>query len=253
MSAFRDWSIKRKLTTIIMGTTGIALLSASLALYIHHRFTMRTATVQHLEMFAGMIEANIASSLQSNNPDAAGMTLQVLEKEPHIELACLFDRSGKAFAVHLQKGISPGLIPASPLPEGAHWEANHLALSHAVSLDGKQLGTLYLRMRPEIMGKSLSQFAAILAIVFVVSCSIALVLAWRLQRLISDPILRLAATARSISSEKKYALRASEDPGKEVGILIDCFNEMLQQIENREEQLRQYGSQLEREVASRSA
>jgi signal transduction histidine kinase/CheY-like chemotaxis protein len=253
MNRFNDCSIRCKLTMIIMGTTGIALLSASFVLHSHHRFTMRDAAVGHFETIAKIIGANIAPSLLANDPKAAIGTLQALKTEPHIEVACLFDRSGKPFAVHLQEKIAADSVPAETLREGIYWGDKRLELSRQIYLDGTHLGTLYLKARADVVGKSLTQFTQILAIVFFLSSSIAFILAWRFQRIVSGPILNLASTAKRISSEKDYSIRASRDAGSEVGILVDGFNEMLRQVEIREEQLRRHSSRLEQEVSARTA
>ena len=59
----------------------------------------------------------------------------------------------------------------------------------------------------------------------------------KLQRLISEPILSLADTARVVSDQKNYSVRAVKRTQDEVGFLIDQFNEMLAQIQKREEAL----------------
>jgi len=56
----------------------------------------------------------------------------------------------------------------------------------------------------------------------------------RLARLIGDPLVQLAAVARSISIDKDYSVRAQISSGGETGLLVNSFNEMLSQIESRE-------------------
>ena len=68
-------------------------------------------------------------------------------------------------------------------------------------------------------------------LVFLASLLVALALANRLQRLISDPILLLARVTRSVAQEKNYSLRAQKQSNDEFGQLVDGFNEMLAQIQ----------------------
>jgi two-component system, sensor histidine kinase and response regulator len=65
----------------------------------------------------------------------------------------------------------------------------------------------------------------------------ALMLSSRLQVLISGPIRKLAETARTVSSEKNFSLRAVKQNNDEVGHLIEAFNEMLEQIQDRDARL----------------
>jgi methyl-accepting chemotaxis protein len=66
---------------------------------------------------------------------------------------------------------------------------------------------------------------------------VALVLSARLQRVISEPVLKLSNTARVVSEKKDYRLRAEKQSEDEVGVLIDSFNEMLTQIQKRDTEL----------------
>jgi len=59
---------------------------------------------------------------------------------------------------------------------------------------------------------------------------VSFLLSSRLQRLISEPILRLVETMRTVSSGKNYSVRAVRSSDDEVGALIDGFNQMLDEI-----------------------
>src|SRR5262249_1110224 len=75
----------------------------------------------------------------------------------------------------------------------------------------------------------------------------------KLQRVISGPILHLAQTAKIVSVEKNYAIRAVKQAQDELGLLVDGFNEMLAQIQDRDEELQRHREHLEEEVATRTA
>jgi len=61
----------------------------------------------------------------------------------------------------------------------------------------------------------------------------------RLAQSISRPLVQLANIAKRITSEKDYSVRASIRAGGEIGLLITSFNEMLSEIQSREESLRE--------------
>jgi signal transduction histidine kinase/ActR/RegA family two-component response regulator len=75
-------------------------------------------------------------------------------------------------------------------------------------------------------------------VVFILSGLAALLLSSRLQRLVSRPILDLAGTARAVSERKDYSIRAAKLGGDELGHLVDAFNDMLGQIQERDSELR---------------
>jgi signal transduction histidine kinase/DNA-binding response OmpR family regulator len=68
-----------------------------------------------------------------------------------------------------------------------------------------------------------------------------------------QPILKLTATARLVSSTKTYSTRAARGPNDEVGDLIVAFNEMLGEIESSKRQLDRHSDRLEEVVAERTA
>jgi signal transduction histidine kinase/DNA-binding response OmpR family regulator len=73
-----------------------------------------------------------------------------------------------------------------------------------------------------------------------------------LQRGISGPLLELAETARQVSAEKNYSVRAALHGGGETGLLIRAFNEMLAQIQAQDRERVGHHERLEHEVAFRT-
>lgn len=72
-------------------------------------------------------------------------------------------------------------------------------------------------------------------------------------RSLSKPIDSLLGTARAISENADYGLRAEKISNDELGELVDGFNEMLDEIEKRRVELRQHRDNLELEVEKRTA
>ena len=60
---------------------------------------------------------------------------------------------------------------------------------------------------------------------------VAFLVSSQLQRLISGPILSLVQTARAVTEEKNYSVRAVKQNDDELGVLIDAFNEMAEHAE----------------------
>ncbi len=89
------------------------------------------------------------------------------------------------------------------------------------------------------------RFVVIVIIIMLAASCVAFLLSSRLQRVISEPLLNLAETAKKISREKNFSLRAKKHGQDEIGILIDGFNEMLAQIQERDTKLARHSEQLE--------
>src|SRR6185295_7773739 len=122
----------------------------------------------------------------------------------------------------------------------------------SIQLDGETVGTLYLKSDLEGLRTRLLHYSGIVGLILLASSVLTFLLSTRLQRVISKSIVGLATTARIVSAEKNYTLRATKVGNDEVGLLIDDFNDMLVQIEQRDQELLQHRGNLEEEVVART-
>jgi diguanylate cyclase (GGDEF)-like protein len=97
------------------------------------------------------------------------------------------------------------------------------------------------------------QYIGIALIIIFIAILIALLLSAKLQRIITEPILMLVDLTRRVSVEKNYNLRAQRQTQDELSILFEGFNEMLEAIQERDNQLERHRENLEKTVATRTA
>ena len=113
------------------------------------------------------------------------------------------------------------------------------------------MGAMYERLR---------LYSGIAVLVIGVSFLVAYSLSRALQQQISQPILALAETAKAISDRRDYSVRAIKHSQDELGLLTDAFNQMLTQIHEQDQalrdseaRLRELNQELERRVIERTA
>ena len=100
----------------------------------------------------------------------------------------------------------------------------------------------------------LLRYAGIVVAVLLVSLLAAFAFSSIFQTATARPIAQLAETARIVSREKKYSIRAPATPNAdEIAELIDAFNEMLEQIQERDTALQAARDELELRVVRRTA
>ena len=95
---FRDLSIRRKLTVLILTSSVLGLVLACVGLAAYERRSFRASTTSELSALADTLGANAAASLVFNDPKTAAEMLGALRTEPHILGARLYDANGKVFA-----------------------------------------------------------------------------------------------------------------------------------------------------------
>ena len=125
-------------------------------------------------------------------------------------------------------------------------------VDRAIELDGERLGTVHVEIDLSSMHRRTNRFAVLVALLMIVLSGVSWLISTRLQHLVSRPILDLVETARGVSATRDYSVRATKTTMDEVGLLIDTFNGMLDQIQARDEQLQGEGDRLETEVATRT-
>jgi signal transduction histidine kinase len=123
-----------------------------------------------------------------------------------------------------------------------------LSVFRPVILDGKRVGTVFLRRSLRDIDQQLDVQSALLAAIIAVALGVGLLLSNRLHRMVSGPLVGLAATAREIATRRDYSLRAARYGNDELGTLVDAFNDMLAQIQERTVELQKTKGELERTV-----
>src|SRR5439155_522503 len=113
--------------------------------------------------------------------------------------------------------------------------------------------TLYVQSDLEEFAARARLHLVVLSVGSLVTIAIAFLLARRLQRIISDPLLRLTGATRDITRGHQYDLRVEKTGEDEIGELVDGFNEMLVEIQSRDARLIHQQEELERTVAERTA
>ena len=237
--AFANLSIRWKLILIVMATSTIALVLACGAFYAYEAFVGPGEMAQRLETLAKVVGTNTKAAIAFDDRVAAEQTLSALAASPSIMSAGIYTADGKLFARYVRPGGHVHHRLTAPDSQGYAFMSNHLELSRPIILDNKKIGTISVCSDLTEIRTRLRQYLVIAGIVLIAACFVAFLVSSALQRVISEPILRLAETTRSISVHKDYSVRVEKQSEDEVGELIDGFNEMLEQIHRRDDTLRE--------------
>lgn len=252
MRALRDAPIKRKLVLIIMLTSSLALLLASSGFILTEVFTFRASLARNLSTMADIVGANSTASLAFKDQGAAEETLEALSAVKSIVSAGIYAKDGTMFATYLREDVNRDFSwPARP-EDGHRFESGHFVLFRPIIHDGEKIGTVYLQSDMHEMDARVQLYAGIVAFLILTSAFAAFLLASILSRVVSGPVLRLAETMRVVSRDKNYSVRAVKSGRDELGALIEGFNDMLAQIQERDAELQKAHDELERRVEERT-
>lgn len=250
MNLLRDLPIRQKLMLIALVTTGGALLLAGAALIYFDRVRFESEMENELLTLADIVAGNSTAALSFQDPNDATDVLRALEPQESIIAAAIYDSEGGLFARYDRGGN--GDVPLRPAPDGPYLKAGALEVFRKVELQGDRIGTVFLRSNLDELKDRFKAQAVTVGTVFLASGLMALLLSSGLQRLISRPILDLAGTARAVSERQDYSIRARKRSADELGRLVDAFNEMLDQIQERDTELLRAKEDLEERVRDRT-
>jgi signal transduction histidine kinase/ActR/RegA family two-component response regulator len=241
----QNLSIRRKLTLITMLTSSIALILASVSFLIYDLVAFRHLLSQDLMTQAQIIGYNSAGAMEFKDEPAATATLSALTAKEDIVTAVLYKPDGKMFAHYFRSNAPlPGFLPSQLQEKGYRFEGGYLEVFQEVTLNGEHVGTLFLQSDMRQWSLRAKRYANILIMFVLVSGLFALFVSSKLQGLISKPILHLEDTMRTVSSNKNYAVRAVKTYSDEIGRLIDGFNTMLSEIQQRDTVLQSTNGEL---------
>jgi len=240
------YSIRKKLTWMNLLVSGATLLLASSAFVVYELSTLTQEMVRNLSIEAQIAGANCASAIVFGDPDSATRTLSALNASPNVLSAVIFTPTGSTFARYTRASgasakTSPAILPIAPGQTEAHrFSDNSLALTRSILFQGQFLGTVYIRSDLAGIYDRLLRYGGIVMIVLLISLPAALLFSTIFQRATVHPIMELARVARVVSREKRYDLRAPDTRGQdEIALLIEAFNTMLGQIQERDAALQQ--------------
>lgn len=244
-------SIRRKQTLIIMLTSSVALLLACAAFIAYDTVTFRRELSERVTILADAIGYNCAAAIDFNDPKTAGEALAALRADDNIISACVYARDGQEFAVYQRDTALPFAPP--PMESASQkFTRDDLHMFRAIKQGDALVGTIFVASDLKGLSARLMNYVRIVGVVFLTSLFVAILLSSRLQRLVSEPILHLAQVARTVAQDKNYSVRAKKQSDDEIGQLVDGFNEMLAQIQERDAALLAARENLEHRVESRT-
>lgn len=233
---FRDLPLKSKLNIALLLSSGIAATLLFMLMLMNTVYNLRQEVVSQISILTEVTATNSAAALVFNDPKSAADTLAALRVKPEIMAAEIYDSSNQRFASYRSAKVSTD-FKVEEANRNYFWDPI-LSVSHFIVVDKEPIG--HVRVLADLS----SQLAIVadqilaLAIATVISLAVTLLIANRFRTMIAAPIEQVANTAKAIAHDQDFSRRVPQAGSDEVGQLIDAFNHMVGQIEDRELRLK---------------
>src|SRR5580658_1162993 len=144
MRSLSSFSIRAKLTAIVMVSCSTAILIACTIFAVYDITTFKKSIADNLATTADITGSNITAPLAFNDLKAANETLASLAVQKHIIEACVFNKSGVTLAEY-SRGSKEFFTPLAPRTDQTLITSDSMAVFRQVRLDGEVIGALYVK------------------------------------------------------------------------------------------------------------
>jgi signal transduction histidine kinase/ActR/RegA family two-component response regulator len=217
---------------VIVRTTAIALCLAAVAMSVVDMTTYRNARASQLSTEASILAIAAAPALAFDDRGAAERSLGALRAHAAVLAAALYTPDGSLYASYAKPGQPAPPARLSSFSDSVRPWSEEMRLTQRIAQSGESLGTIYLRARFDFLPRILA-YLAIILLVTVLGGIASLVLSTPLQRAISAPLDSMTAVASRVVEERDYSQRATKKADDEIGLVVDAFNRMLDEVQLR--------------------
>jgi signal transduction histidine kinase len=257
MKFWNSRSIADKLTWMNVMVSGTALMLAYFAFLGYDLYTLRKDLIGSLSTDAGIVGANSVTALLFDDQQAAENTLSALRQTPQIVWAIVVRPDGSSLAQYTRTpSVRPDLRHILSPTESRHaWiTQNGVLLGSRIVFADKPIGAVYLLAETTALRNNALQFGLLSVPILLLCFIIALAVTSATRNLVTAPLTGLAETAQIVTREKDYSVRAAiPKTSDELSFLVQSFNQMLDQIQERDRALEESRSILEQRVEERTA
>jgi len=189
-------------------------------------------------VIAQVIADNNISALDFMDIQTAMESIQFAEKIPYISNLILFDAQEMVFATFARDSSSAYSVRYLN-KDTTFFLDDHLLVYLTIkeTKTKKHLGVLHLRTTLSFLNSKIQDHIEKSFILLFILISIAVVTSYKLQGIISKPILQLAEGTERISKTSDYSVRFKVPGQDEISKLFHGFNQMMAQINDRTEKL----------------
>ncbi len=248
---FSDLPITKKLMWIMHGSTLLAVLLASVFFGASEAISYRQATIDQIATLGGVIATNSTAAITFEDSDLAGQVLRSLDANQEVMSSHIFLTTGALFSSYSRDLMSRSAwfnasvdirsllekTIASGEPQQRFAGLKYVDVVRPIVFDAEVIGYLHLRTSLGPFVATLKRVAVVALIVILLALIVAYILSSRLKSAVSFPILRLSDLMKRVSNDQDYSVRATPHSGDEIGALMLGFNDMLEQINLRDEKL----------------
>jgi len=237
MKFLNKLQIKYKIIFTIVAIAALSTIIVNIINYILEVRNSKQQLIYNVKLQAQLIGESCWMPMDFGYRNEATAVLEQLHTIPDIQDGLLLDTSDVLFASYHRSKNRIYKMPNQLKNAEYFIEGNYLHLKHSVESKYKKYGYIYLRSNinwENIIFRRLK----ISAFVFSIMLLLVVILAFLMQKSISQPIIELKHQMDLVAQSKDYSVQFPNNSKDEIGELYSGFNSMLSEINKAEIKLK---------------
>ena len=219
-------SLNAKLLTILMMVALFSSLTIAAMFTAYELNAVTKAEQVRLNSIANILAPNLTAAVIFLDEDSANDQLKTLLGQSNIVSARVIDVHGTVFADILSDNRNETKI-----------FTKIMEINTPLTMGGIDYGQLEIKADYSLVEQSLFFFSTFLLGILVLILALSFLLSLFLRKSLVYPLTHLASVADRVKRTHNYSLRSKVLSRDEVGNLANCFNLMLEEIEQRDNSL----------------
>jgi PAS domain S-box-containing protein len=230
MNLKNSTSLKSQLMIIILSVTLISIFMAFSFSIIYDYISARGDLKNEMTFSARLIAENCKSPLLFHDTLGTREILSSFKSMPMVLSAHVLDEKDSVVTCYRRDPDTKCPSHKNTGDENVYFDKAGLHISLPIMQDNRLFGRFTLFVSTGHIQKKFLINLLIFLAVFLIIMGVSYLMALRLQRIISGPILELKDLAEHITHDSDYSIRIPHTRGNEIGLLQLSFATMVQQL-----------------------
>jgi diguanylate cyclase (GGDEF)-like protein len=234
------FSVQKKIVLASTWVTFIALTPIIVVMLCYEYYVVQKATLEEIRNDTSILGDSAAAILAFGDKKSANELLATLHRSPNTVQATLLMPNGQVLAHYNKQGSQANSwVTQEAIKTGENITWSHIIIYQPVFIKTQYVGKLNLMMSLHSFHTRLAWYVFTTLMTGAIALFIAIRIAIRISKTITDPIFMLANSAEKFSINNDAVINLPADSHDEIGTLARAFKYMMTEIKSREMSLQQ--------------
>lgn len=240
-------SIRSKLILMITSLISLAVVTACFMLLTQLYKNQHRDLEEKLTLLSRVLIENANAAIEFNSTEDAQVILKSLKSVESVEEAIIYV-NGESF-VHYPEATEASVLIGLDSGKEISYDQDRLIIREKLKISDNTHASIVIISTLDALERDFLEDILTTIGVTLLVIVLTLILALRLEKSVTAPVLELSGAARYISEHEDFTYRAKGFENDEIGDLTNAFNHMLLQIEKRNAELMEERENAENKAA----